>query len=231
MESESQSRFFCAGLSMKNLKYIEIRPNDCRDLVLNHHYSHRMPTGIKHCYGVIDDGEFCFGQPLIRACVIYSNPVNRFYSPNVIELIRLVRYDDFKAPLSSFVSWSLRQLKRHGYPYVVSYADNDEGHHGGIYQACSFMYVGLRDSGHVGYKTPDGKFIHRRSMFAKYGTSSTEKIKDICPDYEPIYGSHKYLYVKNLKWSKKRTLEDLNCDELPYPKPNGVKDGIQEDTV
>jgi len=38
----------------------------------------------------------------------------------------------------------LRKLKKHakGLKLVVSYADFNQGHHGGIYQATNWIYVG-----------------------------------------------------------------------------------------
>jgi hypothetical protein len=49
-----------------------------------------------------------------------------------------------KAPVSRIMAITLRKLKKHakGLKLVVSYADFNQGHHGGIYQATNWIYVG-----------------------------------------------------------------------------------------
>lgn len=51
---------------------------------------------------------------------------------------------------------------------LVSYADPLHGHHGGVYQAASWLYVG-RSINPLGYMTPDGQVYARRSFHDAQG--------------------------------------------------------------
>lgn len=203
--------------------FYHVIPNDMAcDFVIKYHYSHRAPAAPKFSFGICESGGIFGNFGKLRTAIIYSHPVNRNYNPKILELIRLVRDDDYNKPLSSFVSWTLRWLKKNtDVPYVISYADSQFGHHGGIYQACSFYYVGIRKESCVGFQDKEGNFIHRRSAYAKFGTSSKDKLKD--EELEPIEGMDKFLYVKPIRWKPKRIFAELKAEPLPYPKPDKEK--------
>jgi hypothetical protein len=58
------------------------------------------------------------------------------------ELVRIA-LKKHKAPVSKIVSLALKMLKSsQNLKLVVSYADPEQGHHGGIYQAGNWIYAG-----------------------------------------------------------------------------------------
>lgn len=210
---------------MNDLHMTGAKPEEVWPLVRDFHYSKRMPSviAIAHCFAWRESGGLFgdYGDPL--AAIIYSYPVSRNAPKNMVELIRLVRRNDFNRPLSQFVSWSMRWLKTHtDFDAVLSYADTTEGHHGGIYQATNFAYVhstGKYQDGVRNKKT--GEFIHGRQCFKMFGSRSQSYLMDRLDDnWELAYSDPKYLYVYPLKKRLKRILSDQGWQALPYPKPD-----------
>ena len=158
-------------------------------LVETFHYSHRMAGNIQ-LVGTWHESGGLFGDygPAIAA-VVFSIPPTRWSEP-VWELSRLVRRDDAKITLSSLISQTVSFMKRsRPCDLLVSFADNTQGHHGGIYQACSWNYAGKRDRSVDGCII-EGTFVPGRSLNSRYGTRSPEKLKG-------IVGTHAYCNVGN----------------------------------
>lgn len=210
------SRF---DLYMTGAREAELGP-----LVRDYHYSRRMAGLVHHAFawrrpgGLFGDT----GEPI--AAVTYSQPVSRNLPQDALELSRLVRRDDADVRLSSFVAWSLRWLRRNTpTPFVLSYADPGAGHHGGIYQALGFIYVGPMGGGHLGFTAPDGSFVHGRICNGRFGTRSVEQMKRIRPDWQPIYGEAKHLYIFPLRQRVRSVLCRQNWKQHPFPKPNATR--------
>jgi hypothetical protein len=131
---------------------------------------------------------------------------------------------NFQDSLSQFVTWTLRWLRANTtIPFALSYADSTQKHHGGIYQACGFVYVGERASGHIGYTAEDGTFQHRRSCNASLGCSGVEDIGRLKPAWTPVYGEPKHLYIFPLRQRWGAISRRLGWQSLPYPKPNAAR--------
>jgi len=181
-----------------------------------------MPSIIKHCFvwreagGLFGD----FGEA--RAAVIFGQPVNRAWPTDALELQRLVRRDDFDRPLSEFVAWSLRWLKKHTEtPFVLSYADSGQGHHGGIYQALSFDYVLESEPRQDGIRnTSSGEFIHGRQVGRMFGSQKRAEVSaQLTEDWELAYHESKFCYVRALKQRRTSLFKQFGWSALPYPKP------------
>jgi len=193
-------------------------------LVRDFHYSRRMPSAVKHCFAWREDGGLFgdYGEPV--AAAIFGQPVNRNWPHDALELQRLVRRDDCDLPLSKFVAWCLRWLRANGdAPFCLSYADTGEGHHGGIYQATGWRFVGAKDSGHIGYVAEDGSFVHRRSCNAMFGASGVDAVAARKPNWIPKYGEPKNLYIFPLRQRLKPLLRRFGWQELPYPKNTAAR--------
>ena len=190
-------------------------------LVETFHYSHRMAGNIQ-LVGTWHESGGLFGDygPAIAA-VVFSIPPTRWSEP-VWELSRLVRRDDAKITLSSLISQTVSFMKRsRPCDLLVSFADNTQGHHGGIYQACSWNYAGKRDRSVDGCII-EGTFVPGRSLNSRYGTRSPEKLKGIVgtQNIEPHYDEGKFLYWKPLSKNGGRQAATLGLEALPYPKPD-----------
>lgn len=181
-------------------KFKEVMP-----LILNHHYARRRcadPSSVL----VMRRDDY---EPV--ACAVFAAPCNRFFGSKAIELVRLVRLPEYTEPLTSFLSKSLAHLKKQGrFFYCLSYADTDAGHHGGVYQAASFAYIG-QSKGHTMYRADDGRVVSARSRDqSSPETKATMKTFKTGP---------KHLYVKGLLISTRDAVARLGRVELPYPKP------------
>jgi len=130
------------------------------------HYARRMLVGKTVKIGAWEAGSFV-------GCVIFGSgssgvgnigPSLALRSENVCELQR-VALRQHSAPVSRIVSIGLRLL-RTSFPalrLIVAYADPHEGHHGGIYQAMGWLYVGLSAATPV-WMDRAGKLHHDRSV-------------------------------------------------------------------
>ena len=206
---------------MSDLVMTGATPDEIWPLVRDFHYSGRNPGLVRHAFAWREPGGLFgeTGEPV--AAISYSQPVNRNFPPESVELSRLVRRNDFEGNLSEFVAWSLRWLRQHtDTPFALSYADTGHGHHGGIYQATNFHYVGVFASGHIGYQAEDGSFVHRRICNGRFGTSGIEGIAKIKPAWLPVYGEPKHLYIFPLRQKWKKIAVQQGWEPLPYPKPD-----------
>lgn len=107
------------------------------------HYSHTMPAPKHFTLGVWEEQKYV-------GAVIFSrggnNNIGKPYGLCLNEICELTRIalGTHKTPVSKILSIALKMLKKQnpGLRLVVSYADKNEGHHGGIYQATNWIYVG-----------------------------------------------------------------------------------------
>ena len=100
-----------------------------------------------------------------------------------------------------------------GLRLVVSYADTEQGHHGGIYQAGGWVMCQTSGDTYIRIK---GKVEHRRVLALRYGTNSLEKLQSIVdPKAERVKAGIKHKYLMPLDDEMKKQIEPLR---KPYPK-------------
>src|SRR5688572_27900813 len=107
------------------------------------HYSRRMPRCKLAKIGAWEDGRF------IGAVVFGRGATPNIGSPfgldqtEVCELVR-VALRDHRAPVSQIMAEARRKLRETspGLRVIVSFADTAQDHHGGIYQADNWIYLG-----------------------------------------------------------------------------------------
>lgn len=160
-----------------------------------YHYSHTLPTAKLVKIGVWEGG--------FVGAVIFSrgNTPNigrpfRLSQPEVCELTR-VALGEHRAPVSRIVAIALRMLRQQspGLRLVVSYADPRQGHHGGVYQAMNWLYVGLTHR--EAMLRVHGRVMHGRSVSSRWGSRSLAWLRqhvDSTADRIILPAKHKYLY-------------------------------------
>lgn len=181
------------------------------------HYSRRMPTPPIIKIGVWEDGEYIGVVLFSRGA---NNNLMRPYGLECTEGCELTRVAlaNHKAPVSRIVAFAIKMLKRQspGIRLIVSFADPNQGHIGGIYQAGNWIYSGMANSTPK-YKTPDGKILHNRQVSKtgvkpQYGEMRrVPKIEDC--EVIPQLNKHRYLYP--LDDAMRKQIEPLR---KPYPK-------------
>lgn len=181
------------------------------------HYSKSVPAGKLIKIGAWEDGKFI-------GVVIFSRGANKsigsHYGLKQTECCELTRValTKHKCFVSQILAEAIRFLKNFNpdMQLIVSYADTDQEHHGGIYQATNWIYEG-KTSGER-YFIVNGKKTHPKSIHSKYGKGS-QRIEWLRAHVDPnaqIYesnGKHKYLMPLN-KEMKKKILPLAK----PYPK-------------
>jgi len=188
-------------------------------LVKTFHYSHRAPANIQ-LVGTFHTAGGLFGDfgPAVAA-IFFSIPPTR-WAEDVLELSRLVRHDDCRVPLTRLIALACQRMKSDGVDLLVSFADAGAGHHGGIYQACSWAYDGQRNRSCDGVLIA-GRFVPGRTCNSRYGTRSPDKLRDILKqDVQPHYDIGKHLYWRALSRSGKAKAVRLGLKRMAYPKPD-----------
>ena len=180
--------------------------------VENWHYSQRLPVGTLVKIGVWEGGKFI-------GCVLFGRGANYLagapYALEQTEVCELVRValKAHQAPVSKIAACALRFLHSTspGTRLVLSYADPAQGHHGGIYQAMNWVYVGESAGGHEYFY--QGRWQHSREITAgAFGSQGKLQDWGHLPQRKTL-GKHKYLYP--LDEAMRTQIQPLS---KPYPK-------------
>lgn len=173
------------------------------------HYSKCLPSSLQKrvAIGAWENGKFIgvvvFGHG--------ANPsIGKPYGLTIhecVELTRIALKSGHIAPVSRIVRLALKFLSKSqpGIRLIVSYADQAQGHHGGVYQAGNWVYVGsMKGVPSLRYK---GKIWHAKALRTSY-----PKLKHSDPSVEKVPAGDKHKYLMPLD-------EDMRKRILPLAKP------------
>lgn len=168
-----------------------------RQAVQRWHYSRSLPAGKIAAVGAWEDGRYIGAVICSRGANHHIGWPYGLDQAQVCELTR-VALDRHATPVSRILAIALKLLRSAfpGLRLVVSYADTDQGHHGGIYQAGGWIYTGKVLEG-----IRDGFIIHGRKVHPKTVASRgiRQSIADVRAHLDPGasehrgLGKHKYL--------------------------------------
>ena len=183
----------------------------------NWHYSGVIPVGKLVKVGAWENDKF-IGVVLFGRGA--NNNMLKPFGLNADEGCELVRIalTKHKAPVSQIMALAIKFLKKsnEGLKLIVSYADADQNHYGGIYQATNWIYSGLMNAGSMGAFIINGKKTHPKSVHSKGVKQNIESVrKHLDPNATIFYtkGKHRYLMPLDKK-IKKQILPLFK----PYPK-------------
>ena len=179
--------------------------------VLHWHYSRSMPVSKRVCFGVWEAGAFVGAVVFAWGATPYIGDPFGLPMTQCAELVR-VALRQHRTPVSRIVAIAVRLLVKQspGLRVIVSYADTAEGHHGGIYQAAGWTYLGLTKEV-TGFMLA-GRKLHRRAYTGhNYGAPRLKVPTAATKVHLP--GKHKY--VLPLDAALRAQLEPLR---QPYPK-------------
>ena len=177
---------------------------------LNWHYSKCLPVGKLVKIGAWENDKFI-------GVVIFGRGANKSlgepYKLDQTECCELVRIalTNHKTPVSRIMSIAIKLLKNihKQLKLVISFADAEKNHHGGIYQATNWVYVGKTNSAdEYLYK---GKRWHGRAFRKSLGSHLNYMNKGL----EIIQGSQKHRYLMPLDDNMRKQVQQL---AKPYPK-------------
>ncbi|MCK2239388.1 MULTISPECIES: protein Mom [unclassified Crossiella] len=202
------------------------RTSAARHAVRHWHYSARMPAAGKNaCFGVWEHGVFTGAILFGRGA---TNNIGSPYNLSQAQCVELTRIAlrEHEQPVTRMVAAALRQLRAAcpGLLAVVSYADTEHGHHGGIYQAGNWIYTGMTSPYNSYYRLSGGRVVHGRTLrHMAVNRPPGEKAEDfvrrtIDPEVQHLkVASLKHRYVLPLTRTMRRRIAHL---AKPYPKPD-----------
>lgn len=198
-----------------NFEVFEIDFAAAKAMVEEFHYSKNLPNVVRRNFMI---AETDWLPPEAVAC--YGPIVSRKAPKEWMELRRLVKRPGSSIILSEFLAATLRILKAEGVPVVMSWADPEQGHHGGIYQATNWVYTEQKAGGNRTFVTETGQHIHPRTVYARFGTQSVPAVLALNPGWSAFLPKTKHRYLMPLNIRKNKALAMLKTRELPYPKPD-----------
>jgi len=187
-----------------------------RALIVRWHYLGTMPAGTKLVFGAFL-GERIIGAVTLGIGPMFGHRLLRDARPeDGLTLSRFVLLPERPANAASRVLGTVLRLLRRDTDrrFVLSYADPEHGHHGGIYQAANFVYVGTCEP-QPALDLGDGVLRHSRSVGSAFGTHSREHFArhGLTVRAVPVAPKHTYLWIVP-EWRDR-----LLVAPRPYPKP------------
>ena len=80
---------------------------------------------------------------------------------------------------------------------IIAYADPTAGHHGGIYQASNWTYVGKANQGGPQALIINGETVHARTVNHRYGHANQKRLREelgLSVEAIPRVPKHLYYY-------------------------------------
>jgi hypothetical protein len=171
----------------------------------NWHYSKCLPVGKLVKVGAWENNKFIGVVIFARGANYNMAKPYGLTQEECVELVRIAMTKHF-SPISKIASLAIKFLKKQStnLRLIVSYADPEQGHHGGIYQAMNWIYKG--ESAEAVKVFYNGKWSHKKTVDdAKVDQRNLPKKK--------VAGKHTYLFALT-----EEVLSDIKKLAKPYPK-------------
>lgn len=184
---------------------------EARRIICAHHYTKSWPSG-KSIVVQYED-----------AIVVFSIPANYnvarwlLCAPNrVWELTRLWAPDNHRENLlTQAIAYSVNAFRKLNVAdALVSYADPNAGHSGGVYRAASWVFLGQSEEARAYRK--DGQIISRRKFHS--GKTHLNKSAILALGYSELRLPGKYRFARGLTRAGKKAVR-LKQQSLQTPRP------------
>lgn len=189
--------------------------------VLNWHYSHLMPKAKLVTFGVWEDDSYQGAVVFGRGATLQLGQRYGLTQTECAELVRIA-LREHAAPVTQIAAEAIRLLHRTspGLRLIVSFADPEHGHHGGIYQAGNWIYLGHSLVGDEWLI--HGRRVHNRTISLRTrripvrpGESRLQYVRRTCdPNAEKVTPNPKHRYAYPLDRAMRRQIMPL---AKPYP--------------
>lgn len=183
------------------------------------HYSGCLPASLQKrvALGAWESGQFI-------GVVVFGHGANpQIGTPygltihQCVELTRIALKAGHITPVSRIVRLALKFMRQSqpGIRLIVSYADQAQGHHGGVYQAGNWIYVGsMKGVPSLRYR---GKIWHAKAL-----RTSFPYLKHSDPAVQKVPAGDKHKYLMPLDADMRAQIAPL---AEPYPKRAKDQDG------
>lgn len=183
----------------------------------NWHYSKVLPVGKLVKVGAWENAKFI-------GVVLFGRGANHNMSKpyglgqdQCVELVRIA-LNKHITPVSKIMMLAIKFLVKSnpGIRLVVSYADLDVGHHGGIYQATNWIYEGIFNSGARQGFLIHGRVRHNKSIHSMGVKQNIDSVRrHIDPLAQEVFTKGKHKYLMPLDAAMREQIAPL---AKPYPK-------------
>jgi hypothetical protein len=234
----------------------EISQAAAKNLIVKNHYSHKwtlcsVAIGVFQSITPDKNSFFENDTEKLIGCIVYGNPVGRSAAAslsemlNIDEVYELTRLWIADIPNGkNMESWCIGQSfewlrkNRPKIKALLSYADNEAGHTGIIYQSTNWLYQGnsslaLMPNFSVSLTGPDEgyEWIHSRTVSARYGSHNVEHLKKCIGKtfwLKKESSKHRYVYILLKGKERKKLIQNLKHPTYPYPKDDDFTEEIAE---
>jgi len=178
------------------------------------HYSKCVPVGKLVKIGAWENGKFIGVVMFGRGATPNLGKPYGLKQEECVELVRIALTTHI-TPVSKIVKFALMFLKKNSplLRLVVSFADQSQGHHGGIYQAGNWIYSG--EGTPANFYMIHGKLTHPRSIGAKGLVQNIVGARKLDKNAIVVEVPGKYRYLMALDTDMKNQVTLLS---KPYPK-------------
>ena len=179
-------------------------------MIKENHYTKSIPSGKSH-YFSIDGAIVCFAMPAnknIKGFLVGG------IEGDVWELSRLWAPDGHeKNLLTRAMSVSIKRLKQiePGIIALVSYADPNAGHEGGVYRAASWVYCGRSEETRA-YVSEDGQIVSRRAFHS--GGNHLTKAGIEARGFREFKSEGKQRFAKGLTRLARKRIAIRRCEDV-----------------
>lgn len=180
----------------------------------NWHYSKCMPAGKLVKVGAWENGRFIgvvlFGRGATpNLCRPYD-----LKQDECVELVRIA-LSKHRTPVSRIASIAMKFLSKSNrrLRLIVSFADQSQGHHGGIYQAGNWIYSGQGATSR--FWMVRGKITHPRTVIERGGSNSITGARNMDPNASAVMVPGKHRYLMPLDAEMRERILPMS---KPYPK-------------
>lgn len=240
--SKVEGKHYCDA---NKVSVAPIAKSIAKDMIIKKHYTHawtmcRYSLGIYH---QLEEKDVFGNDQKLVGVAVYGFPVGARASTsvcegltkdNILELTRLYVDDGYGSNIESCaLGKTFQWIKQNdkNIKVLLSYADNGQGHLGGIYKATNWLYQGLNTdialmpNYGISLTKDPYDWIHSRTVFNKWGSGNLEHLKrEIGKDgYKEFWRreeppKHRYIQIlaKNKK-ERKDLISRLKHDIQPYP--------------
>ena len=206
-------------MTSRELVVCEVEPWTTHEWLRKKHYAHAIPL-IQFSFGLYYKGRMvgvCTMGPPPRVMNMGHSIFNGQLEIPTYELNRLVTNDNLPDnSLSYFVSRCLRMMPKPS--VIVSYADANQGHHGFIYQATSWLYAGetLREPRYI--NSQNGAVLHPRTVYSMFGTRDIKRMPSHISIIKEDKPKHRYFKLNGTARQRKRMFKHFKYEHQSYPK-------------
>lgn len=226
-----------------------------KEMIVKNHYSHAwsmcsVALGVFYKGSLGDESFFDDVKETLIGCIVYGTPVGRCAAGSISDQIRpnevyeLTRLWIADIPgcknIESYCIGQSFEWLRQNRPQIkalISYADNEAGHVGTIYQSTNWIYQGnslsIMPNYSISTTGPDEGFnwVNSRTVTERFGSHNVESLKKVIGKTfwrkrESI--KHRYIYVLLKGKERKRLIKSFKHPSFPYPKEDKYTEQIEE---